>query len=81
MATEQAAENYTVEDLVALNPYNPDILNDLEKFVNEQVSPIPWRLLSLFISFVWILVLSLVVLEPFSYTRLSGGEILRLVGC
>jgi hypothetical protein len=78
MATEQAAENYTVEDLVALNP---DILNDLEKFVNEQVSPIPWRLLSLFISFVWILVLSLVVLEPFSYSRLSGGEILRLVGC
>jgi translation initiation factor 3 subunit K len=40
MATEQAAENYTVEDLVALNPYNPDILNDLEKFVNEQVSAI-----------------------------------------
>ncbi|XP_062216608.1 eukaryotic translation initiation factor 3 subunit K-like [Phragmites australis] len=38
MATEQAVENYTVEDLVALNPYNPDILNDLEKFVNEQVS-------------------------------------------
>jgi hypothetical protein len=28
-----------VEDLVALNPYNPDILNDLEKFVNEQVNP------------------------------------------
>jgi hypothetical protein len=40
MATEQAAESYTVEDLVALNPYNPDILNDLEKFVNEQVSAI-----------------------------------------
>lgn len=39
MATEQATENYTVEDLVALNPYNPDILNDLEKFVNEQVNP------------------------------------------
>ncbi|KAL6867726.1 hypothetical protein ACP4OV_015750 [Aristida adscensionis] len=38
MANEQVAENYTVEDLVALNPYNPDILNDLEKFVNEQVS-------------------------------------------
>ncbi|CAO2193750.1 unnamed protein product, partial [Urochloa humidicola] len=33
MATEQA-----VEDLVALNPCNPDILNDLEKFVNEQVN-------------------------------------------
>ncbi|CAN6305818.1 unnamed protein product [Urochloa humidicola] len=32
MATEQA-----VEDLVALNPYNPDILNDLEKFVNDQI--------------------------------------------
>ncbi|CAN6218079.1 unnamed protein product, partial [Urochloa humidicola] len=30
MATEQA-----VEDLVALNPCNPDILNDLEKFVND----------------------------------------------
>ncbi|CAN6195495.1 unnamed protein product [Urochloa humidicola] len=33
MATEQA-----VEDLVALNPCNPDILNDLEKFVNDQVN-------------------------------------------
>ncbi|WVZ55711.1 hypothetical protein U9M48_006336 [Paspalum notatum var. saurae] len=38
MATDQTAETYTVEDLVALNPYNPDILNDLEKFVNEQVA-------------------------------------------
>jgi hypothetical protein len=24
---------------VAVNPYNPDILNDLEVFVNEQVNP------------------------------------------
>ena len=50
MATEQAAENYTVEDLVALNPYNPDILNDLEKFVNEQVNPSHRMLLLLFFS-------------------------------
>jgi translation initiation factor 3 subunit K len=38
MANEQPAETYTVEELVAVNPYNPDILNDLEVFVNEQVS-------------------------------------------
>ncbi|KQK23287.1 eukaryotic translation initiation factor 3 subunit K [Brachypodium distachyon] len=38
MANEQAAETYTVEELVSVNPYNPDILNDLEIFVNEQVS-------------------------------------------
>ncbi|KAG0499670.1 hypothetical protein HPP92_004361 [Vanilla planifolia] len=29
---------YTVEQLVAVNPYNPDILADLENHVNEQVS-------------------------------------------
>ncbi|WJX90887.1 Eukaryotic translation initiation factor 3 subunit K [Trifolium repens] len=29
---------YTVEQLVALNPYNPDILPDLENSVNDQVS-------------------------------------------
>ncbi|GKU99984.1 hypothetical protein SLE2022_147310 [Rubroshorea leprosula] len=29
---------YTVEQLVAVNPYNPDILPDLENYVNEQVS-------------------------------------------
>ncbi|KAM3230997.1 hypothetical protein ACQJBY_061263 [Aegilops geniculata] len=38
MANEQPAETYTVEELVAVNPYNPDILNDLEVFVNDQVS-------------------------------------------
>uniref|UniRef100_A0A0D9VQC0 Eukaryotic translation initiation factor 3 subunit K n=1 Tax=Leersia perrieri TaxID=77586 RepID=A0A0D9VQC0_9ORYZ len=38
MANEQEAESYTVEELVAVNPYNPDILNDLEGFVNDQVS-------------------------------------------
>ncbi|CAA0828641.1 Eukaryotic translation initiation factor 3 subunit K [Striga hermonthica] len=27
---------YTVEQLVAVNPYNPDILPDLENYVNEQ---------------------------------------------
>lgn len=30
--------SYTVEQLVAVNPYNPDILPDLETYVNEQVS-------------------------------------------
>lgn len=27
-----------VEQLLAVNPYNPDILPDLENYVNEQVS-------------------------------------------
>ncbi|XP_072972659.1 eukaryotic translation initiation factor 3 subunit K [Typha angustifolia] len=31
-------QQFTVEQLVAVNPYNPDILPDLENFVNEQVS-------------------------------------------
>ncbi|MCD7458830.1 Eukaryotic translation initiation factor 3 subunit K [Datura stramonium] len=29
---------HTVEQLIAVNPYNPDILPDLENYVNEQVS-------------------------------------------
>lgn len=29
---------FTIEQLVALNPYNPDILPDLESYVEEQVS-------------------------------------------
>lgn len=36
MASEK--DSYTVEQLVAVNPYNPDILSDLESFVNEQAS-------------------------------------------
>ncbi|KAH0658494.1 hypothetical protein KY289_027242 [Solanum tuberosum] len=28
----------TVEQLIAVNPYNPDILPDLENYVNEQAS-------------------------------------------
>lgn len=36
MGREQVS--YTVEQLVALNPYNPDMLPDLENHVNEQVS-------------------------------------------
>lgn len=35
---QQGGAPYTVEQLVALNPYNPDILPDLENYVNEQVS-------------------------------------------
>ncbi|KAJ4767706.1 Eukaryotic translation initiation factor 3 subunit K [Rhynchospora pubera] len=39
MAKEaQQQVSYTVEELVAVNPYNPDILADLENYVNEQVS-------------------------------------------
>lgn len=39
MATQQQQQvPYTVEQLVAVNPYNPDILSDLENYVNEQVS-------------------------------------------
>ncbi|KAL6974664.1 Eukaryotic translation initiation factor 3 subunit K [Sarracenia purpurea var. burkii] len=34
----QSAVSYTVEQLVAVNPYNPDILPDLENYVNEQVT-------------------------------------------
>ncbi|XAR51116.1 hypothetical protein NMG60_11005657 [Bertholletia excelsa] len=35
---QPSAAAYTVEQLVAVNPYNPDILPDLENYVNEQVS-------------------------------------------
>ncbi|KAF5748390.1 eukaryotic translation initiation factor 3 subunit K [Tripterygium wilfordii] len=35
---------YTVEQLVAVNPYNPDILPDLENYVNEQVASQTYRL-------------------------------------
>ncbi|KAI3447254.1 hypothetical protein Pfo_003919 [Paulownia fortunei] len=35
---QQSPMSYTVEQLVAVNPYNPDILPDLENYVNEQVS-------------------------------------------
>ncbi|CAA3031552.1 eukaryotic translation initiation factor 3 subunit K [Olea europaea subsp. europaea] len=31
--------SYTVEQLIVVNPYNPNILLDLENYVNEQVSP------------------------------------------
>ncbi|KAL9224633.1 hypothetical protein vseg_000651 [Gypsophila vaccaria] len=31
-------QQYTVDELVALNPYNPDMLPDLENYVNEQVT-------------------------------------------
>ncbi|XP_008783088.2 eukaryotic translation initiation factor 3 subunit K [Phoenix dactylifera] len=36
--SQQQQVSYTVEQLVAVNPYNPDILTDLENYVNEQVS-------------------------------------------
>ncbi|KAJ7957242.1 Eukaryotic translation initiation factor 3 subunit K [Quillaja saponaria] len=35
---QQQQVAYTVEQLIAVNPYNPDILPDLENYVNEQVS-------------------------------------------
>ncbi|GKB66831.1 eukaryotic translation initiation factor 3 subunit K, partial [Tanacetum coccineum] len=31
--------SYTVEQLVSVNPYNPDILPDLQNYVNEQFEP------------------------------------------
>ncbi|XP_021665191.2 eukaryotic translation initiation factor 3 subunit K isoform X1 [Hevea brasiliensis] len=34
----QQQVSFTVEQLVTVNPYNPDILPDLENYVNEQVS-------------------------------------------
>lgn len=42
--SEKEVVSYTVEQLVAVNPYNPDILPDLENYVNEQVSfsPLPF---------------------------------------
>ncbi|KAL9259009.1 Eukaryotic translation initiation factor 3 subunit K-like protein [Drosera capensis] len=33
-----APDSYTVEQLVAINPYNPELLPELEKLVNEQVN-------------------------------------------
>ncbi|GAB2224995.1 hypothetical protein Droror1_Dr00005777 [Drosera rotundifolia] len=33
-----APESYTVQQLVAINPYNPELLPELEKLVNEQVN-------------------------------------------
>lgn len=36
--SEKEVISYTVEQLVAVNPYNPDILPELENYVNEQVS-------------------------------------------
>jgi hypothetical protein len=37
---QQQQAPITVEQLVQLNPYNPDILPDLESYVQEQVSHI-----------------------------------------
>lgn len=34
---EKSQLAHTVEQLIAVNPYNPDILPDLENYVNEQV--------------------------------------------
>jgi hypothetical protein len=51
MTNDQPAETFTVEEIVAANPYDPDILNDLEVFVNEQVNPSPGARLPLFVSF------------------------------
>lgn len=35
--SEKSQLAHTVEQLIAVNPYNPDILPDLENYVNEQV--------------------------------------------
>ncbi|XP_061950614.1 eukaryotic translation initiation factor 3 subunit K-like [Populus nigra] len=41
---QEEVVSYTVEQLVAVNPYNPDILPDLENYVNEQVSSLTYSL-------------------------------------
>ncbi|KAK4478999.1 hypothetical protein RD792_014508 [Penstemon davidsonii] len=33
---QSSSMSYTVEQLISVNPYNPDILPDLENYVNEQ---------------------------------------------
>ncbi|CAN6470007.1 unnamed protein product [Victoria cruziana] len=38
MVRQQQQPSYTVEQLIAVNPYNPEILPDLESYVHEQVS-------------------------------------------
>ncbi|XP_060187832.1 eukaryotic translation initiation factor 3 subunit K [Lycium barbarum] len=38
MTNDKSQLAITVEQLIAVNPYNPDILPDLENYVNEQVS-------------------------------------------
>ena len=45
---QQQTVPYTVEQLVAVNPYNPDILPDLENYVNEQVLLLHHHLLFFF---------------------------------
>ena len=37
MESPKEQSSYTVEQLVAVNPFNPEILPDLENYVNEQV--------------------------------------------
>ncbi|OAY66695.1 Eukaryotic translation initiation factor 3 subunit K [Ananas comosus] len=36
---QQQQGSFSVEELVNVNPYNPDLLTDLENFVNEQFEP------------------------------------------
>lgn len=43
---QQQQVSFTVEQLVAVNPYNPDILPDLENYVNEQVLSISISIVS-----------------------------------
>ncbi|KAF3775822.1 Eukaryotic translation initiation factor 3 subunit K [Nymphaea thermarum] len=38
MVRQQQQSSYTVEQLIAVNPYNPEILPDLESYVHEQSS-------------------------------------------
>lgn len=38
MESPKEQSSYTVEQLVAVNPFNPEILPDLENYVNEQVN-------------------------------------------
>lgn len=62
---EPQQEGDTAEELVAVNRYNPEILSDLENYVNEQVTS---RVLHFYFSFSPHL---LIKLKPTSYDPLS----------
>ena len=57
---QQSAVSYTVDQLVAVNPYNPDILPDLENYVNDQVLP-SLSPHTIFVLFFWVVVVVVVV--------------------
>ncbi|XP_074557691.1 eukaryotic translation initiation factor 3 subunit K [Curcuma longa] len=70
MGREPQQVSYTVEQLVSVNPYNPDILTELENYVNEQVSSQTYSLDAN---------LCLLRLYQFDPTRLSIAIVVRIL--